>query len=196
MRIIACLLAVLCAAPAGVAQQTIEWSPERRLAKDDFRGRVPVNAANASLSWISIEAEWKCEGEELVAAARAAFDPSRSWWRSSHGNIWRSAGERMTSSRAQQEARRSVMQLDRQLLEHEQLHFDIAEANVRRVRARFAEFKNACAGPGGTGPIQQMIARADRDLQEEQQRYDRETGHGADVRAQEQWKRRIGALLK
>lgn len=191
-----CLLAVLCAAPAGLAQEAIEWSPERRLAKDDFRGRVPANAANASLSWISIDAEWECEGEELVATARATFDPSRSWWRSSHGNIWGSAGERMTSSRAQQEARRSVMQLDRQLLEHEQLHFDIAEVNVRRIRARFVEFRHVCADPGGTRPIQQMIARADRDLQEEQQRYDRETSHGVDVRAQEQWKRRIGAVLK
>lgn len=143
-----CLLAVLCAAPVGRAQESIEWSPERRLAKDDFRGRVPANAANASLSWISIEAG------------------------------------------------RSVMQLDRQLLEHEQLHFDIAEANARTIRARLAEFRNVCAHRGGTGPIQEMIARADRDLQEAQRRYDRETGHGANVRAQEQWKRRIGALLK
>jgi predicted secreted Zn-dependent protease len=107
-----------------------------------------------------------------------------------------SAGERMASRRAQQQARRSLMQLDQQLLEHEQLHFDIAEANVRRIRARFAEFKNVCADPDGTAPVQAMIARADRELQEEQQRYDRETGHGINARAQEQWKLRIRALLK
>jgi hypothetical protein len=195
MRITACLAAVLCAVSVGLAQEAIEWSPERKLTKDDFKGRVPANAANTSLSWINIETEWECEADELIATARATFDPSRSWWRSSHGNIWGSAGERMSSSRAQQEARRNVMQLDLQLLEHEQLHFDIAEATVRRIRARFAEFKDVCAAPGGTAPIQQMIARIDRELQEEQQRYDRETRHGVNARAQEQWKRRIRALL-
>lgn len=195
MRITACLVAVLCAAPAGLAQEPIEWSLERRLTKDDFKGRVPVNAANASLSWINIEAEWECEADELFATARATFDPSRSWWRSAHGNIWGSAGERTTSGRAQQQARRSVLQLDLQLLDHEQLHFDIAEAAVRKIKARFAAFTDACADPGGTSPIQQMIAQADRELQEEQRRYDRETGHGVNARAQEQWKRRIRALL-
>ena len=196
MRITTCLVAMLCAVPAGFAQEAIEWSSERRLTKQDFRGRVPANASNASLSWINIDTEWECEGDELFATARATFDPSRSWWRSSHGNIWGGAGERMTGSRAQREARRSVMQLDQQLLEHEQLHFDIAEANVRRIRARFAEFKNVCADPDGTAPVQAMIARADRELQEEQQRYDRETGHGVNARAQERWKLRIRALLK
>lgn len=196
MRITASVVAVLCAVLVGFAQEAIEWSSERRLTKDDFRGRVPVNAANASLSWINIDTEWECEGDELFATARATFDPSRSWWRSSHGNIWGGAGERMTSGRAQREARRSLMQLDQQLLEHEQLHFDIAEVNVRRIRARFAEFKNVCADPDGTAPVQAMIASADRELQEEQQRYDRETGHGINARAQEAWKLRIRALLK
>ena len=82
-----------------------------------------------------------------------------------------------------------------QLLEHEQIHFDIAEVAVRKIRARFADFKNACAEAGGTDPIQQIVAQADRDLQEEQQRYDRETGHGVNARVQDQWKRRIQALL-
>ena len=109
--------------------------------------------------------------------------------------MWGSAGERASSSQAQQEARRSALQRDMQLLEHEQLHFDIAEVAVRKIRARFADFKNACAEPGGTEPIQQMVVEADRELQEEQQRYDRETGHGINARAQEQWRRRIRALL-
>jgi hypothetical protein len=40
-----------------------------------------------------------------------------------------------------------------------------------------------------------MIVRADRELQEEQQRYDRETSHGLNARAQDQWRRRIRSLL-
>lgn len=101
----------------------------------------------------------------------------------------------MSSTQAQQQARLSVLQRDAQLLEHEQLHFDIAEATVRKIRARFAGFKNACTEPGGTNPIQQMVAEADRELHEEQQRYDRETDHGINARAQEQWKRRVRTQL-
>lgn len=195
MRITACLLGLVCAAVPALAQEAIEWSPQRKLTKADFRGRVPASAPSASMSWIHIETEWECEGGALVATARATFDPSRSWWRPSLGSVWGNAGERMSSSRAQQNARLSALERERQLLEHEQLHFDIAEATVRQIRARFQQFKDACAEPGGTDPIQQMIVDSDRALQEEQQRYDRETGHGVDARTQDAWRRRIGALL-
>jgi len=195
MRIAACLLALLCAGATGLAQGEIEWSLARRLTKDDFKGRVPANAPNASLSWIHIETAWECEAGTLVATARATFDPMRSWWRTAQGSVWGSAGGRMSSSQAQQEARRSSMERDIQLLEHEQIHFDIAEVTVRKIKARFAGFTNACAEPGGTDPIQQVVVEADRELDEEQQRYDRETGHGVNARAQDAWKRRIQALL-
>ncbi len=197
MRITAWLLAVLCVAPATViAQDAIEWSRERRLTKSDFKGRIPAAASNASMSSISIDASWECVGGELVAAARATFEPSRSWWRGAGGSVWGSPGERFSSSQAQLDARRGTLQRDIQLLEHEQLHFDIAEVVVRTIRARFAGFKNACAEPGGTDEIQPVVVEADRELQEEQQRYDRETGHGTNARAQEEWRRRIQALLK
>ena len=197
MRISACLLVILCSASAGHTQGVIEWSAMRKLVKDDFRGRVPPSAPNASMSAINIDTAWECKGGVLVASARATFDPSRSWWRSAQGSVWAGAGERATSGEAaQQLARRSTVQRDLQLLEHEQLHFDLAELSVRKIRAQFSSFANACAEAGGTEPIHQMIAQVDRELHEEQQRYDRETGHGVNERAQEAWRQRIRALLK
>ena len=147
------------------------------------------------MSAISIDTSWECDSGALVASARAAFDPSRSWWRNSQGSVWGGIGERMSSSQAQQAARRNTLERDSQLLEHEQIHFDIAEVTARKIRARFADFKNACAEPGGTDAIQQMVVEADRELQEEQQRYDRETAHGTNARVQDQWRRRIRTLL-
>jgi hypothetical protein len=195
MRITAGLLVLVCAAAPALAQEAIEWSPERKLTRSDFKGRVPANAPSTSMSWIHIEAAWECELGVLVATARATFDPSRSWWRHSQGNVWGSAGERVSSSRARQNARLNAMERDAQLLEHEQLHFDIAEATVRKIRARFQHFQDACDEPGGTEPVQQMITELDRELQEEQQRYDRETGHGVNARAQDAWKQKVRALL-
>jgi hypothetical protein len=198
MRIITCLLAALCAASSAHAQVPIEWSAQRKLMKADFQGRVPAQAMNASLSWLHIETSWECVVGELEATARATFDPSLSWWRTVYGNVWGNASDRVGggASQRQMEARRSVMQLDQQLLEHEQLHFDLTEIAVRRIRKRFEDFKGACAEPGGTEPIQAMVAAIDGELQEEQRRYDRETGHGTNVRAQDQWKRKIRELLK
>ena len=196
MRIAACLLALVCAAPAtGLAQEPIAWSAERKLTKGDFRGRVPATAPSASMSAISIDAAWECKSGSLVASARAAFDPSRSWWRNAQGGVWGGVAERASSSQAQLEARRNSVQRDMQLLEHEQLHFDLAEVAARKIVARFADFKNACADPGGTDPIQEMVVQADRELQQEQQRYDRETAHGTNPRAQEQWKLKIRKAL-
>ena len=196
MRIALWLLALVCALPAtGLAQEPIAWSAERTLTKADFRGRVPATAPSASMSALSIDAAWECEAGALVSSVRATFDPSKSWWRNAQGGVWDGVAERASSSQAQQGARRNSMQRDMQLLEHEQLHFDLVEVAVRKIAARFADFKNACAEAGGTDPIQQMVVQVDRELQEEQQRYDRETAHGTNARAQDQWKLKIRKAL-
>jgi hypothetical protein len=188
-----CALGCLCAADAR-AQDVIDWSPDARLAIRDFQGRPPVNAAGASLSWLNVEAEWECQAGALFATARATFDPSRSWWR---GSRMASIGARRSSARrARAEAERSVVQFDLQLLEHEQLHFDIAELAARKLRARFDAFKDACDEQDDSERIRKMVADIDREMYAEQQRYDRETAHGINVRAQDHWRKRIRALLQ
>jgi len=196
MRIAACLVAAICCSTGLTAQEVIEWSNTRKLSKSDFRGRAPISGPVESMSWINIDASWGCEDGELVATARATFNPAQSWWRVSQGSIWGNAGERRSSaSRIQAEARSNLLLRDSQLLEHEQLHFDIAEVAARRVRARFEDFRDGCIEPGRTEPIAQIIAEIDRDLQEEQVRYDRETAHGINVDIQVRWQRRIQQLL-
>ena len=180
----AAVLAFVCAGASPLAQEVIEWSAERRLARNDFRGAAPANAANASLSWLNIDAEWECQAGELIASARATFDPSRSWWRTTGSTAWNSR------------ARQGSLQLDLQLLEHEQLHFDIAETAARTIRRRFKELAHACENADGLEPVAKMVVDVDRELQEEQERYDRDTRHGIDARAQDRWKQRIAALLK
>lgn len=188
-----CALGCLCAADVG-AQDAIDWTPDARLAIRDFQGRPPVNAASASLSWLNIEAAWECQAGALFATARATFDPSRSWWR---GSRMAGIGARRSSARrARAEAERSVVQLDLQLLEHEQLHFDIAELAARKLRSRFDAFKDACEDEEDSERIRKMVADVDREMHDEQQRYDRETAHGIDVRAQDRWRKRIRTALQ
>ena len=82
-----------------------------------------------------------------------------------------------------------------QLLEHEQLHFDLAELTVRKIMKRFDEMRGACAEPDGTEAIHHAITQAERALQEEQEQFDRETNHGINAAAQDRWKRRIRQQL-
>jgi hypothetical protein len=195
MRIASWLAVAFYAAAAVGAQNVIEWSNERRLSKSDFKGRVPLNTAVTSMSWLSVDVSWECEAGELFGTARATFDPARSWWRLAQGNIWQSDGTRSVS-RAREEARRSVVERDVQLLDHEQLHFDMTELAARRVRKRFADSKDVCGDPDQREDLRHAIAEIDRELDEEQSRYDRETSHGINTGAQDQWKRRIRKQLE
>ena len=181
MRTALWVVAALSLATAALAQDAIEWSSERRLSKADFKGRAPANAGNASLSRLHIELSWGCEAGALVASARATFDPSQSWWRTTPANIWG--------------AERRGVQADAQLLEHEQLHFDLTEIAARKIRKRFDDLKDACDDPKGTETIADDIAKIDRELQEDQRRYDRETAHGTNAMAQSRWAGRIRKLL-
>ena len=193
------LAAGLCLVPVVLGAQEarpIGWSSERSLRRADFQGRPPVAATNASMSWLEIDASWECEDGKLVATVRAVFHPARSWWRTSPGSIWGDSAGVGDASRAQLEARRSAGQRDAQLLAHEQLHFDLTELAARRIRNRFEEFKDACSEPGGTEPLRRLVTEIDRELQEEQRRYDRETANGVNAQAQDQWRRRIDPLVR
>ena len=87
--------------------------------------------------------------------------------------------------------------VDIQLLEHEQIHFDIAVMGGGQE------------DPGELPDVYQRVRRSGRDradsanhrarrsrFQEEQERFDRETAHGVNGRVQAQWKRRIDDQLK
>lgn len=197
MKTALCLLASLVFAQVAHAQQhVIEWSRERRLVREDFQGRPPTGATKFSMSWLSVDASWDCKGGQMNAVVlRATFDPARSWWRTTTGSVWTRVDPSSGIDRIQSDARRGAEGRDRQLLDHEQLHFDLAELAVRRLRTRFEEMKGACADPDGEARLHEEVVKADRDLQEEQARFDAETSHGSNDLVQSQWGARIRQQL-
>ena len=72
------------------------------------------------------------------------------------------------------------------VLNHEQRHFDIAEYHARRMRAGLRSHQH----------INAVFDRISIDCDRMQERYDRETRHGTDLREQAIWDHKIGALLK
>jgi hypothetical protein len=189
-----CLLVSLAADSSAHAQSDIAWSKDRRLARSDFQGRVPSRAVPAALSSLAIQTEWGCEAGELVATASAVFDPSLSWWREGNPGLW-SDGNLSNASRAELERQVPASQRERQLLEHEQVHFDIAELMARKLRKRFDELRDACRAPGGTDVVAKAVVDADQDLQKQQARYDSECAYGMNLGAQRRWAERVAREL-
>jgi hypothetical protein len=186
-------LAPLLLAQAAHAQNVIEWSRERRLVREDFQGRAPTGATKFSMSWLNVDASWECKGGQLsLVVLRATFDPARSWWRTTTGSAWAGVDPSSGIDRIQSDVRRGADGRERQLLDHEQLHFDLAEVAVRKLRSRFDELKAACADPDGEAALHEEVVKADRDLQQEQARFDAETSHGSNGLVQAQW----GALVR
>ena len=166
--------------------------------KTTSRAAFPPNAPNTSLSWLNIDASWECEAGELFGTARATFDPARSWWRTAQGNIWEGAAERTSGvNRTHVDARRSVRSARptaagarAAALRSHRARRAANQKTVRRSRRTPAAIR------AGRTVCRHAIAQIDRELQEEQRRYDRETSHGTNPVAQDQWKRRIRKQLE
>jgi hypothetical protein len=172
----------------GTPAAVIAWSATRKLAVNDFKGRSPGRATEASLSWVAIEASWECADGKGSSLARAVFDPARSWWREPGGNLWQSVDDASPLAPRDDNGR--------SLLEHEQLHFDLTELWARRIREKFEGLPGVCRTPGSAPAFEKAIADLERDWQKEQKQYDKETAHGLNVLTQRTWERRAQKALK
>lgn len=161
----------------------IEWSKGRKLRRADFKGPpVVVQAGIVARSFVAVQASWLCDGDRLDLQIRAVFDPSQSTW------------ARQASPGFESMSRRPGG--DMQLLEHEQTHFDIAEMIARKLRTHFAGLNDVCTRRGGTVPLAAIVDEYQRELDDEQGRYDRETRLGTDVRAQWSWTSKVQKALE
>jgi len=148
--------------PGQNPTELIEWSKNRKLRRADFKGAGALRTGVGARSMIEIQASWACAEDRLDAKIRAVFDPQKSTWPGG-------------------------LRSDSLLLEHEQTHFDIAELVARKIRAHFAELTGVCTRRGGTVPLAAIVEDYQRELNDEQARYDRQTAFGTDARTQWTW---------
>ena len=179
--------AVFAHAQSSQAPELIEWSSGRKLLKSDFKGAVAMQRNVAARSFISIQASWSCDGDRLDVNIRAVFDPSRSTWSGPSAAVSDAASSRPT---------RPTNLTSEQLLEHEQTHFDIAELFARKIRVYFSQITDACSRRGGTVPLAAIVEEYQTELDDQQARYDRQTGFGTDPRTQWAWTSQTSRALK
>ncbi|MBK8338934.1 MAG: DUF922 domain-containing protein [Flavobacteriales bacterium] len=163
------LACVLLIAEAVSAQAPIRWTADRALEWSDFQAKVPAGTDRDAYTYYGIQASWEQDAQGVVKAnVECVFLPDKSWVRP--------------------EARHSEL-----LLMHERLHFDIAELHARAFREELPALVK------GSDPERAFKTAQDRRmkaLNEEQQRYDKETDHGRNEGVQGKWVERIAEQLR
>lgn len=201
----ACGMAAVAALTALLHAQggPIEWSAGRKLTIADFQGPVPSRARlrsvpTGALSFLRIEPSFACRGKRLEGSARVLFYPAQSWWVGTDTRMWETANDSkswLRASRSDLDMKNAIADANRELLNHEQLHFDMAEIAARKIRRRIAEARDACAADSRSEDLNRFVGEVTRDFRQEQARYDQDTKHGTFLFNQGKWESRVRAAL-
>lgn len=194
MKLAICVFASALAVISAYAAEPIEWSSTVKLAPMDFRNKVPPSATDGAHAWVALDVAWECRDGIARSHARATFDPDQSWWRGGTPNIWGGVEEGL--SRSQLDNRRTSAQRDQDLLQHEQLHFDLTELAARKIRRELDDLARACTTPGSNDAIGNAVAAIEGAWSDEQARYDKDTDHGTNGVKQRQWELRVRKELR
>ena len=169
--IISLLILVLGMASTGAAQQhkckdCIEWSEDRKLKWSDFKGRANRLSPNAALTDSGMSIGLTCDGKTSAVLVQCFFDRSKSWTKDNESSY---------------------------LLAHEQLHFDITELFVRKLRKKLAALNNDCEKL--SKHIQEYYDKNYKDLVAYQDQYDKESNHSLNKEKQKYWEQKIAREL-
>ena len=160
------------ARPQVPPDDAIRWSASRRLTWEDFKAKPPAGYLHGAQSALSYSYSFGCRSGVLYSDVVALFLPQQSW-----------VARRILSSGL----------ASRVGIEHEQVHFDLAEVFARRVRRRFATLDDPC--PRSDEALNQIAEQIFREHADEQRRFETDTRAGEIEATQIQWSVRIARDL-
>ncbi len=156
---------------AKVKGERIIWNKDSLLTWDDFKGKYKKDKYIGALSDVSRTFEiLSQENNEIKIQVLALFNTEYSWVKPDQKN--------------------------KELLSHEQFHFNITELYARMLRKELQEIK---LKKTGTEIGQQFADLQEKYLKKEfkmQEKYDKETHHHLNSDKQKEWEEKITALLK
>jgi hypothetical protein len=173
---LACLLLLSLCFAEHVCGQVIQWDAERPLVWEDYQKKHTPLATDGL--WAA-KTVYKVEIEPLNVAVDAndnirnykdltvvaQFFPRKSW----------------------------VIERNEVLLNHEQLHFDIAELYARKMRYEFSKLQKSQVRR--MDDYQEVYNRNWQACKRDQRQYDADTNHGTREEENKLWKTRIDAKL-
>lgn len=148
------------------SSQIIVWNEYRPLTWEDFQGKRSEDAAGDAGTVVQIKAKPYIVKDQVRYDVSAVFVKNKSW------------------SDAQ----------TKELLSHEQLHFDIAELYARKIRQVVVELQQA--GEEDVKDYNRAIQKLLHESNEVDIQYDLETLHGAMQNKQAEWTKNVKEQLK
>lgn len=144
----------------------IEWNEFYEIQWSDFKGKPTSESIGDAGTAVQIKAQPYLVRKEINYNVSAFFNRNKSWYR-----------DRSDA-----------------LLNHERLHFDIAELYARKIRQRIEELnrKNVSDLKIYNAAIEDLLEESNR----VDQQYDIETLHGAITNRQKVWEQRVSEELK
>ncbi|WGK63926.1 DUF922 domain-containing protein [Croceiramulus getboli] len=156
---------------ALTAQERIAWDAYRPLNWSDFQGiadrQVAYVANTASGISHSYEIDQRGFFRKESSVVTANFYPQYSWYKRNRVNA--------------------------QVLAHERVHFDISEVFARKFRKRIAQFSFSSRSQQ---EIKQLYQRIERERQQAQADYDRDTQHSINPAQEALWRQKVQLWLR
>jgi hypothetical protein len=164
------IFAAFCLSLFANAQNELEWSHDRRLVYDDFKGAISANESKQTkaTTYSIIDLDVKQVGQEIQASVRTLFKYDNSWMRSDSKNAY--------------------------TLKHEQGHFDISEIYARKLRKKLAGIK--VKRKGGNEQIVGIAKKMIKKHLKAQAKYDQATGFAIKEKNQAEYIIKIEKELK
>ncbi len=141
---------------------TLYWSRNNRITWADFRGAPNKGSINGATSATGIIYSYRWSNGNILADTDAYFLRSRSW--------------------------KKVNQ-DLNILQHEQLHFDITRFHALRLKRALENIRTTPANLHYA--VQLVVDRIFEEKDEMQRKYDVETRHGSRLKQQAEWNRQL-----
>ncbi len=149
------------------SKDTIYWNANRKLNWEDFKGRPDKTTNLLAMTQAGIGYEVACNNGELKLKIYCYFNVNKSWTKEIDSD---------------------------DLLQHEQLHFNITELYTRMLRKKLSELSDPCGKDIKLlDKIYSNIFKACADRQDD---YDRESEHSLNDEQQKIWTEKIARELK
>ena len=146
-------------------ENIIEWSPARKLTWADFKGTPDPSSTNAALTNSSITLSTEYSNKEIRYIVNCKFNKLLSWVRVKNDYI----------------------------LNHEQGHFDIAEAHARLLFKNLNEYK--FNSKTANDDVNRIYSETMKEHVSMQKQYDLLSNHSLDTAQQVIWDKRIDSML-
>ena len=147
---------------ASAQAQPVYWKQERPLNFSDFKGMPDSNSRFYALTYSEINQSYKSDDYGIQISITHAFVPEKSWMKKEDA--------------------------DSALLAHEQRHFDLSELYSRKMQYEVKKLSYSKKFPD---EFKKIIQKNIDEMNEEHDRYDRETQHGLKKAEQSLWNVKI-----